>query len=208
MKKIQYIKDLIYYNRKYVIAILVIIILIPIYFINSNTNSNNEILVEEQEQEIIDVKEQNEMQEKIVVDVKGEVNNPGTYEIDNNTRVNEVIEEAGGLTNEADTTNINLSKKVTDEMLIYIPKENEETLPQITESIISTPSTTPSDTKISINTASIDQLMTIKGIGQTKAQAIIDYRNANGSFKSIEELINVKGIGQTTVDKIKEYIKL
>lgn len=208
MKKIQYIKDLIYYNRKYLIAILVIIILIPIYFINSNTNSNNEILVEEQEQEIIDVKEQNEVQEKIVVDVKGEVNNPGTYEIDNNTRVNEVIEEAGGLTNEADTTNINLSKKVTDEMLIYIPKENEETLPQITESIISTPSTTQSDTKISINTASIDQLMTIKGIGQTKAQAIIDYRNANGSFKSIEELINVKGIGQTTVDKIKEYIKL
>ena len=172
-------------------------------------------------------KEKNEVEELLKVDIKGEVINPGIYELSSSSRVIDVIEKAGGLTQNANTTVINLSKKITDEMVIIIynntqvedfqkTKELEQQLQEkciqaeenalkndacITES-------TSTTSKVSINTATIEELQTLPGIGQAKAQDIIDYRNENGPFNSIEDLTKVSGIGESVFAKIKDYITI
>lgn len=118
----------------------------------------------------------------------------------------DVINESGGLTLKADTSSINLSEKITDEMLIVIPSIDDEKSEIVNNKIPSKKE--PNDGKISINTGSIDELKRIKGIGEVKAKSIIEYRNQNGKFKSIEEIKNVNGIGNSTFEKIKNYIKV
>jgi len=122
-----------------------------------------------------------------------------------------VIEKAGGLTSKANVNDINLSEKVKDEMVIIIPSiddiKKEEKIKTETNYIIPK-NNEVIDKKISINTASKDILMTIQGIGEKKAEAIIEYRNKNGKFNSIEEIMNVSGIGKSIFDKIKNYIKI
>lgn len=165
---------------------------------------------------------------KVKVDIKGAVNNPGVFEMEADARVIDVIAEAGGLTEEADTSLINLSKKVEDEMVITIytqaqieameeecppcecPEINdactlEEDEAQTTESKDTSTSATPTG-KISINTATSEQLQTLDGIGEAKAEAIIGYRETNGTFKDIEEIKNVSGIGDAIYEKIKDDI--
>ena len=159
------------------------------------------------------------------VDIKGEVINPGIYSLIESSRVIDVIELAGGLTENADTSVINLSKKVTDEMVIIIysrdqiqnfkeTKELEKYLQekcheQDENSLANDACITDGEqisSKVNINTASLEELMTLKGIGEAKAQDIIAYRETNGGFKSIEELLNISGIGETLFAKIKENI--
>lgn len=154
--------------------------------------------------------------EKILVDIKGYVKKPGVYEVSSDTIVNDCIKLAGGIKTEGDTTTINLSKKVFNEMVIYIPEKKEE----VTESDIPNDALVdnntsvgieinpPINTKVNINTASIEELLTLDGIGESKAQAIIAYRNEVGLFKSIEELKNVSGIGDTVFENIKDNITI
>lgn len=125
-------------------------------------------------------------------------------------RVIDVIKMAGGLLEEGDVSNINLSKKVVDEMVIYIPSINDKNINDKSISYIddNTNKNNLENSKVSINAGKVEELMTIKGIGETKAKAIIEYRTQNGNFKNIEEVINVKGIGNSTFEKIKDYIKL
>ncbi len=160
------------------------------------------------------------------VDIKGEVLTPGIYSLDSNKRVIDVIDMAGGLTENADTSVINLSKKIKDEMVIIIyskseVKEFEKTKEKETQvqekciqkdenslkndACISTDSKTTSG-KVSINTGTKEELMTLSGIGESKAQDIIKYREENGSFKTIEDIKNVSGIGDSLFAKIKENI--
>ena len=130
---------------------------------------------------------------------------------------------AEGLKEEGDVSTINLSQKIFDEMVIIIPsktdikdKENNSTnnLINNTPNININTQTNNNinnknqDSKISINTADLSLLMTIKGIGEVKAKAIIEYRNKNGLFNKIEDITNVKGIGSSTFEKIKDYIKV
>lgn len=207
----QKIKDFIYYNRKEIVIIIIFLIIFFSYVLITNNEKEEYIL-----ENTIDIKEnigkKEETQEitnqKIIVDIKGEVNNPGTYELKENERVINAIEKAGGLKSNANTNDINLSEKVIDEMLIIIPSKEEKV--EINNNITEKKTNTieVKDNKISINKASLDELMTISGIGKTKAQNIIDYRKENGNFKSIDELTNVSGIGKSTLDKIKNYIKL
>lgn len=192
----QKIKDLIYYNRKEIIITTVFLIIFITYIFFNTNNSHEEII----ENPII---EEKEIIEEIVVDIKGEINNPGTYKVTPDKRVTDVIELSGGLKEKADTSSINLSEKVYDEMLIIIPSEEEEKSITTSEN-----NKTVKDSKISINTASESELTTISGIGTSKAKSIVDYRNKNGKFKSIEEITNVSGIGQATFEKIKDYIKV
>lgn len=134
----------------------------------------------------------------IYIDIKGEVETPGVYKMKETDRIIDAIIKSGGLKVEANTTNINLSKKLIDEMMIYIPnKSEEEKCPIIIEE---------ENSKININKADITKLTTIPGIGESKANDIITYRNENGNFKSIDDIKNVKGIGETTFNNIKDYI--
>ena len=158
-----------------------------------------------------------EVIEYIYVDVKGAVKNPGNYQMPYNTRVSDVIKKAGGLRFDASTRYINLAKRLEDEMVIVI-YTNEEVLNNPSDLMV-TYCNCPTITndglfdseennleKVNINTADLETLMTLTGIGKVKAQAIIDYRTLNGQFINCEDLMNVKGIGQSTYDKIKNYI--
>lgn len=199
--------------KKYYKYIIIIIFLIIIYFI-LNTKEENEIV------------NLNETIETITIDIKGAINNPGVYQLEIGSNVNDAINISGGLTTIADTSTINLSKELKDEMVIIIYTQDEinemkkgSTSIKYIENECICPilkndacieeiytNSDPIETKININTATIEQLMTIKGIGESKAQAIIKYREANGLFKNINEITNVSGIGKSIYEKIKDQI--
>jgi competence protein ComEA len=117
----------------------------------------------------------------IYVDVKGAVNKPGMYSLADGKRVNDVIKMAGGLIEQADTKQVNYALKLVDQMVVYIPQIGE-----IVENNVSTINSTSQkvDNKINLNTATLEELQTLTGIGAKKAQKIIDYREANGLFTS------------------------
>ena len=163
------------------------------------------------------------------MDVKGYVSNPGVYKLKKGTIVNDVLIAAGGIKENADTLCVNLSKKLHDEMVIYLHSkekinkddtnmcpniENEAYTPPKEESDKEEKDETPEKEgttlkeKININTSDIDTLTTLPNIGKSKAQSIISYREKNGNFKSIEEIVNVSGIGESTFEKIKDYITI
>jgi len=213
---------------KYIIIVIVIIIIIigflVYYFINNN-NSSQEILTE-REPVLKENKPSTQEEKKIVVDVKGAVNKPGVYELPSGSRVSDAIEKSGGLASNADTSVINLSKMLSDEMVIIVyTKEEVKNLnknndiklvekecvcPKITNNacISDSSNNNSNKQKISLNTATLEELQTLSGIGKSKALEIIKYRETNGGFKNIEELMNISGIGQSTFEKIKDFITI
>ena len=150
-----------------------------------------------------DEKAENRHDEKIFVDVKGAVKHPGVFETTKDKRVKDLIEEAGGLLDAADTSTLNLSQKVKDQMVIYVLKHGEKPK-QISDGGSSSSNTDV----ININTANKEQLMKISGVGKTKAEAIISYREKNGDFKKKEDITKVRGIGKATFEKIKDKIEV
>lgn len=153
--------------------------------------------------------EQNEtnvgVQEVIVVDIKGSVKKPGVYELAHDKRVHDAIQVAGGFTETADQTQINLAQRLQDEMVIYVPKKGEDR--RLMNEAVSN-HISEGTKKIRINTATLEEITTLNGIGPKKAQAIIDYRDEHGLFKTIEDLLEIPGIGEKTVENIKEFIQL
>jgi competence protein ComEA len=144
--------------------------------------------------------------ETVYVDVKGEVVNPGLYEVKQGDRLKFVIDRAGGFTKDADKKLMNLAVKVTDEMMIYVPKIGEmETTPQSLPVPVSQGAESGED-KLNINTASQAEFETLPGIGPSKAATFIQYREEQGPFSSIEEITNISGIGEKTFEKLKEHI--
>jgi competence protein ComEA len=143
----------------------------------------------------------------LCVYVSGAVAHPDVYELASDSIVKDAIEAAGGPTDEADLNRINLARRVHDEEQIYVPRKGEESPPVRLPSGPSLPSpSSQGDDKVNINTATAEELSTLPGIGQTKAQSIIDYRTTNGPFRSIEETKNVKGIGEITFEKLRDKI--
>ena len=164
------------------------------------------------------------------VEVKGAVRNPGVFAVSPENIINDVIAMAGGFTKNAYTGNINLSKRVTDELVIYVytdteykknnndnnsKKENNSyqideyinnSVSVITSSSVSTDDNKETTELININTASLELLTTLPGIGESKASNIIAYRTDVGYFKTIEDLKNVSGIGDATFEKLKSFI--
>lgn len=224
---------------KYIIMILIIATIAILIIKNQNkTEEITEISIEQPiEQPIEEQKEKPEEIKKIKVDIKGEVNNPGVYELNVGSRVNDAIKASGNLTENADTTLLNLSKNLTDEMVIIVYNKYEieklkkdltttQTVIKYIEKECSCPDTindacmkkadttkkeetkASKENKISINTGTLEELQTIPGIGESKAQAIIEYREKNGKFNTIEEIKNISGIGESTFDKFKEYITI
>lgn len=230
------IKILKYYWKYLFIFISVVFIFIGTYFMFKDNTYNLEV-----ENKLASNKEEkkNTSIKTIYVDVKGAVKNPGVYELSNTSRVIDAINLAGGLSDLADTINLNLSKKLSDEMIIivytktelstYYKKNNNRNavcaslecvcIDDYNDACISkesanksnskTDNTTKStNSKVSINTATKEELMTLSGIGESKAEKIITYRNDNGKFNSIEDLKKVSGIGDSIFEKIKDKITL
>ena len=152
------------------------------------------------------------MPQNCYVDIKGEVLRPGVYEFSCESRIQEVIKKAGGFTEEADETKINLAQKITDQMQIIVPNLHSKQEEGVTEGNSekgNSSNTTPSNSKqgtVNINTATLEELQTIKGIGKKKAEAILQYRKEHGAFRSKEDLLQVKGIGKKALEAIESQV--
>ena len=147
-----------------------------------------------------------ERKDRITVDLKGAVKKPAVYTLKQDSRVNDLLLLAGGLTDQADTKSINLAQKLTDEMVVYVANVGEDRPVEIagTKVDVSADSIEPQSTdKININTADLAQLQKLSGVGMKKAQDIIDYREQNGKFKTPEDLGNVSGFGEKSLEKLK-----
>lgn len=219
------------YNVYIKVAVLAIIIGVCgiLYCIHKNFNNNNNDIT-------IDISKQNNTEKQILeketqtqqtntseivkeselatvnqiyVHICGSVNNSGVYMCDSNSRLFEVIELAGGFTQEADETYLNLVEKISDGQRIYVPSKEEvltgniENISQVNNNQAQSNIAT---SLININTASKEQLMTLPGIGEAKALDIISYRSTNGNFKNIEDIKNISGIKESAYSKIKDLI--
>lgn len=212
--------------KKYLFNIIIIISFCLLsYFViykfnNFDKKINNKVALDKN----ISKEEKKDDVEYVIVDIKGEVVSPGVYELIKGSRVIDVINEAQGLTNDANTRYINLSKILEDgdAIVIYSNKEIEDaskeervevTTPCVCEDVNNAcvennikNENNESNTKVNINTASEEELTSLSGIGQAKAKSIIKYREENGPFKSIEEITKVSGISENLFAKIKENI--
>ena len=139
----------------------------------------------------------------IFVDIKGAVKNPGVYQMKVGDRVKDALDAAGGLTEEADSQKVNLAKRLEDQMVIVVPKVGEEA-EEISAGVTSKEEA--KEGKVNINTATVEELKTLKGVGDKKAEAIIEYRKKNGSFKTKEDLMKVRGIGKKLFESFEERI--
>lgn len=196
-------------NFKKIIFLSIIVGVLGIYLVyHYVTNSSSEYI---EENIYIETNNQTEEKNKIFLHITGEVNSPGIIEIDEGARLVDVIEAAGGFTENADINKINLAYLVKDGQKINIPNVNSvDTNSYITENmgenIIIEDITSSSTNLVNINTATQTELETLTGIGPSTALKIIKYREENGKFKTIEEIKNVAGIGDSKFEAIKDEI--
>lgn len=194
------------------IGIIIFLFFIISYFTGGesklNKNNNESIFVEDEENESMEVISKKEEKEstKIVVDIKGEVKKPDIYWLKEDSIIEDLINIAGGVTEEGDLSKINRAEKLNNHEVIVIPNINDEE--NEGETIISSTINNNKDNKININTANSAELDSLSGIGPSKAEAIIKYREENGNFKTIEEIKNVTGIGEGLFEKFKENITI
>lgn len=180
-------------------------------------------------EEMVEVKE-NTSSDKIQVDIKGAIVKPGVYELEPGTRIEDLILKSGGLLESADTRSINLSKKLEDEMVIVIYTKEEidlflkgeqEIVPLepcmcpkienngcIKDAVTNEPEQEKTSKKVSINLGTVSDFQSLPGIGSSKAEAIVAYREEHGNFEAIEDIKNVSGIGNSTFEKIKDRLTL
>ena len=147
----------------------------------------------------------------IFVDIGGAVKNPMLAELPDGSRVDDAIQAAGGLKQEADMSNINRAEFLIDGQKIFIPSlalDADGNVVSDTQAGSSVSSGTDSTGKVNINTVDSSQLQTLNGVGPATAQKIIDYRQSNGTFSNIEDIRNVSGIGDKTFEKLKDHITI
>lgn len=213
-----------------IIGIIIISIFI-IYYVYTKDGNNFEIieenvLIPEEEKILEDEGNVNEdetikeVEEKnIMVHITGAVKNEGVVYLDSDSRVINAIEEAGGATQEADLSKINLVFPLEDGMKIYIPSiyddenieneiEEDEYITKSSDEIISEQSSKEAESKVNINKATQTELETLPGIGPSTALKIIEYRENEGKFKKIEDIKEVSGIGEAKFEKIKDFIEI
>lgn len=214
--------EIIIKNKKIISIIIAIIILIVIgiYFIINNFEKNeNEFEIsniEFEENKIENINAEIEEKSQIIVHIAGEILNPGVISLDEGARIIDAINKAGGITNEADLSKVNLAYILEDAQKIYIPNVNEkEIIENRSSEIVKSGSTQENSNtgeklkngeKININTATQKELQKLTGIGESIALRIINYRKENGKFNTIEDIKNVSGIGESKFNKIKNDI--
>lgn len=229
--------------KNYILGgVLALILIIGEAFLFWYFSNDINSLKQNMKKDVVSKVEVKEDTKQFIVDIKGEVKNPGVYILDEGKRVIDVVRKAGGFTINADSSANNLSMKIKDEMVIVIYSKEEindfeavkEAEKIVSEScqngIVNNDSCITSDTikdsksaddsssdnssseessqevkKVSLNNASLEELMTLSGIGEAKAKSIIEYRKEK-KFEKIEDIMNVSGIGESVFEKIKDYI--
>lgn len=209
-KLMEYIKN----NRKLIgfiednkdmlikVAAVAAVVVVAFFVFASKADKEDQIVVKDS---VTAAEADDSADESIFVDIGGEVNTPMVAELKAGSRVGDVIEAAGGLTEKADISEINRAAFVEDGEKIFVPA-----LISTEENGISESRETPvySDGKININTADSQELQELNGVGPATAEKIIDYREENGRFASIDDLKDVSGIGDKSFEKIKDKIKV
>lgn len=208
MKKLSDFKINLLYRNIIIIVFGVILLIASVFIYKDN---KKDVFMDEYMEDIFVYansevsKEENgveEIKNTFYVEIKGEVIYPDVYEMEDGSIIKDLIDKAGGLKDTANINNINRAEKLQANKLIIIPNINDK------EQNIILESNTETDDLININTGGINELTKINGVGEVKAQNIIDYREKNGGFKTIEEIKNIDGIGEKTYEKIKDKIKV
>ena len=200
-------------KQKIIVVVLIIMCIVIGYYIISKTEKYDYSDIEkisniiEEDQEVDD----NIIENKIVIHITGEVEEEGVIELEKGARISDAIEEAGGTTEEADLSNVNLAYSLSDGQKVKIPNINEkdEEIIVVEEKAgdnIIIEGNKSKEEKININKAAQTEIETLPGIGPSTALKIINYRNEHGKFKNIEDIKNVSGIGDSKFENIKEYI--
>lgn len=187
-------------NKKYLVSVGIIAIVFGgIFFLFFKKEEEYEY-VNIVQSTISESEEKNKETETIKIHICGEVNYNGILELEIGSRISDAIEDAGGVTENADLSKINLAYILEDGEKIYIPNINDENI----DFLISE----NSSKKININTADEEELENIPGVGPSLAKSIVNYRKENGKFTSIEDIKNVSGVGESKYKKMEEYIKI
>ena len=210
-------------KQKKIIIIIGALVLVGIMYFIFNKNEKQNIITDEnilignsEQNAIIDEKTE-DIEDMIVIHITGAVKKPGIVRLQDGSRIEDAIEKAGGLTEDADISNVNLAYILEDGTKITIPRNSEiediEDSNLITKesgkNIIQDINTNDkSYTTVNINKATQGELETIPGIGSSIAQKIISYRDENGKFSTIEDIKNVSGIGDNKYEAIKDYISV
>lgn len=201
-------------NKKIIITIVIIVFIIILIIFEFLKNNNSETLnIENLNEEITIVPEDTTKKEikKIIVHITGCIQNPGIVELEENSRIIDVINKAGGLTEDADISKVNLAYIVKDAQKIYIPSIYDlEEIAYVTsdsgDNVLVEDKFEGGNAMINLNSATQTELEQLPGIGASTALKIINFRNENGNFKSIEDIKNVPGIGNAKYESIKDMI--
>lgn len=195
-----------YFNKEFLcnnkelvakVAVIALIIIVTFFvFVLKQGESKEDVYLEEQAST---AEEAAKEKGQIVVDVGGAVKNPKVVELTEGCRIEDAIEAAGGLTEDADLSNVNRAAFIEDGEKIYIPEKGGEAMAGMG-------SEGSFDDKVNLNTATSEELQTLNGVGPATAEKILNYRQENGSFRSIEDLKNISGIGDKTFEKLKDHI--
>ncbi|MBX0315013.1 helix-hairpin-helix domain-containing protein [Planomicrobium glaciei] len=187
-----------------------VLVLVAFYFLNPQEKPEENLqtsldLIQAEPLQQTETPTQDPVPTTLMVDIKGQVAKPGVYELPVDSRMTDAIDAAGGFLAAAEPKAINLAMKVVDEMVIYVPEIGEEAAVPTAQ-----PGTAAAgsakEALVNLNTATDAELMTLPGIGPSKAEAIIAYRTDSGNFQKIEDLKNVTGIGDKTFEKLKDSI--
>lgn len=215
-------------NKKKIFVFAIILLICPtILLVKDKLNSKDDIYVLTEESTVSDENKNNDKKEKIedekenisnkeiTVYVSGEVNKSGVVTLKEGDRLAVAVEKLGGTTKKADLNNINLAIRVKDEEHYIIPKIGEakqedlkdvNNTKDIENAEIKKENTAKDSSKININTATLEELDKLPGVGEATANKIISHREENGQFKNIEDIKNVNGIGDKKFEKMKELI--
>lgn len=207
---------------KVLLAVILLFALILVVCIYKGSNDDEtilenqlieELLAEEnpveKSLELVEIAHAEQVEQKVMVDVKGAVEAPGVYQMEGDSRVIDCIEKAGGFLIEAEQKSVNLAQRAEDQMVIYIPMKGEN-LSELEMLLPDKPvsQATSEMSKVDLNKATKEELKSLNGIGDTKAESIISYRETNGSFENIEDIKKVSGIGEATFEKLREAIQV
>lgn len=199
-------------KRHKIIGLIFFLICLSFYCLFSYINTGKEELIKNEDTDMyeeiksVDDSTKEEKKNQIVVEIKGAIKNPNVYWIDEESIVEDLINKAGGLNENADINSINRAEKLKNHQLIIIPDNSNHENNDVNVNILRSNNDNLSSNLININTADEKELDSLPGVGPSRAKDIIRYREEKGEFKSIEEIKNVKGIGESSFEKLKDKI--